>query len=295
MYGNTRSAPRARLQRFLAASAALVTLCGDSIPSGFASVKYDEKLRAPQDVTLSQLQVRARDYFRLFSDGSTTMLDVLEDKALYSRWVDLRWHLDRALDAGAMGDALSEFGIASSGDGSYRVDLERFSQWLPLQISLSSLLSRANRDGAFQNLKARGLSDADVQALRAYLEANQFPTHDGGINRITQDQLAESFAVRVQAKQLRGQRLQRSDTLSFVYQGFRLKEEQMRTWGLALFNSVDPPARQILEAFALEDPGVMSMAGSDPEQHLAELERGFVNGEILQRIQSEKVRREETR
>jgi hypothetical protein len=295
MHGSNRSITPAGFRRFFAMCAAHVALCVASISVGFAAGTYDEKVRAPQDVTPLGLQKLARNYLGLFSDGSRSMLDVLGDRVLYSQWVELRWHLSRALDRGTLGDALAEFGITSKGDGSYDVDLKRYPQWSPLQITLSSFLSPANRDHSLQYLKSRGLSDAGVQGLRAYLEANPYPTHEGGVSPITQDQLAESFAVRVQAKQLRGQRLQRTETMSFVYQRFRLMEEQSRTWGLALFNSVDPRGQQILETFGLETQGVMSMAGSDPEERLTETEQGFVNGEILQRIQADKVRQQETR
>ena len=295
MHGSTGLAPRAGLRRFFAVTAALVTLWGASISSGFAAVTYDEKVRAPQDVTPPELQKLARNYLGLFSDGSRTMLDVLRDRVLYSQWLELRWHLSRALDRGVLNDALAEFGITSKGDGSYNVDLKRYPQWYPLQITLSSILSPGGRDHSLEYLKSRGLSDADVQSLRAYLEANPYPTHEGGVSPITQGQLAESFAVRVQAKQSRGQRLQRADTMSFVYQRFRLMEEQSRTWGLALFKSVDPHSWQILETIALENQGGMSMSGSDQERYLAEMEQGFVNGEILHRIQAEKLRQQEAR
>lgn len=295
MHGSTVLAPRAGLRRLLAVSAALVTLCGASISSSFASATYNEKVRAPQDVTPLGLRQLARSYLGLFSDGSRTMLDVLRDRALYSQWVELRWHLDRALDRGALDDVLAEFGITSKGDGSYDVDLQRYPQWFPLQSTLAGHLAPDGRDHSLQYLKSRGLSDADVQSLRAYLEANPYPTHEGGISPISQGQLAESFAIRVQAKQLRGQRLQRADTMSFVYQRFRLMQEQSRMWGVALFNSLDPRSQQILQTVALENQGTMSMTGSDQEGYLAEIEQGFVNGEILQRIQADKARQRETR
>jgi hypothetical protein len=83
--------------------------------------------------------------------------------------------------------------------------------------------------------------------------------------------------------------------MSFVYQRFRLMQEQSRMWGVALFNSLDPRSQQILQTVALENQGTMSMTGSDQEGYLAEIEQGFVNGEILQRIQADKARQRETR
>ena len=295
MNGSTRSTPHARLRKFFAVGAALVTLCVASISNGIASVTYDEKLRSPQDASLPGLQDRARDYFALFSDGSRTMLDVLRDRATYSSWVELRWHLDRALDRGVLGDALAEYGISLNADGSYNVDLERFPQWLPLQGPLSSFLSPANRDDVLRDLESRGLSDADVQSLRAFLEVNQFPTHEGGASRITQDQLSASFATRVKAKQVRGLKLQRAETMSFIYQRFKVMEEESRAWGVGLFDSVDSRGQEILQTFALEHQGVMSMSGSDPEKYLSELEMGFATGAILQRIQADEATQRETR
>jgi hypothetical protein len=287
MHVSTGLAPRARLRKLFTVSAALVTLCVASISSGFAAVTYDEKVRAPQDITPIGLQKLARDYFGLFNDAFRTTQDVVRDPALYSQWVELRWHLNRALDRGVLGEALAEFGITTKAEGSYAVDVERFPQWTPRQSTLYAHLLPGGRDHALQYLKSRGLSDADLQALREYLEANSYRTHEGGVSPVAQAQLAESFAVWVQAKLSRGQMLHRTDTMSFVYQRFRLMQEQPRKWCAAMLNSVDPRAQQILEAIALEYPGGMSMTGSDQEGYLAELEQGFVNGEILRQIQAD--------
>lgn len=210
----------------LAARAPLISILAAliALPAAVDAATFDEKVSAPTQLTGNELKPKARDYFEDFDDGLATMSSLLRIPGQHAKWFELRWQLGEAVDTKKPLDALSEYGISAQDDGSYRVDLERFPQWRPLDIKMQGFFSPGSRDRTMQALKERGFRDKDIAALRQYLENN---SPELAVTAATAP-ITESFAARVKKRAAAGQRLNRTEMLSYKYQLNRSTAEATR-------------------------------------------------------------------
>lgn len=213
------------------------------------AAKFDEKLKAPEAPTNEALKVAIREYFDVYARTTAeSPAGMARDKAAHAKWFDTQWLLQRAIDTKRdLGD-LSEFGIVAKGDGSYSIEVANFPQWTPLSSSLTRLLEPTLFEIYATDLKARGFRDQDIDAMQAYVDANQPRRAVHAENAA----LGESFATKVEKQLSRKQKIGMPQMMSYLYQTSRNSAEAKRAWASGLLDSMDSQRRRILESYVIE-------------------------------------------
>jgi len=231
----------------LVAALPLVAPIGDT-----HAAKFDEKLKAPEAPTNEALKVAIREYFDVYARATAeSPAGMAHDKAAHAKWFDTQWLLQRAIDTKRdLGD-LSEFGIVAKGDGSYSIDVANFPQWTPLNSSLTRLLEPTLFEIYATDLRARGFRDQDIDAMQAYIDANQPRRAVFAENSA----LGESFATKVEKQLSKKQKIGMPQMMSYLYQTSRNSAEAKRAWAAGLLDSMDSRRRRILESYVAEQNG----------------------------------------
>lgn len=217
--------------------------------AGVHAAKFDEKLKAPEATTNEELKVAIREYFKVYARvNAKSPAGIVRDRAAHAKWYDTHWLLQRAIDKKRdLGD-LSEFGIVAKGDGSYSIDVANFPQWTPLNSSLTRLLEPTLFEIYATDLKARGFRDQDIDAMQAYIDANQPRRAVFAENAA----LGESFAAKVEKQLSKKQKIGMPQMMSYLYQTSRNNAEAKRAWAVGLLDSMDSQRRRILESYVIE-------------------------------------------
>jgi hypothetical protein len=253
------------------------------------SVKFDEKLRAPQAPTNKALKVSIREYFAVYERATAASLaGLVRDKAAFDKWVTTAWQLQRAIDTRRdLGD-LTEFGIAPQGNWAYSIDIGHFPQWKPLSDSARRLLDPTVFGAYAPQLEARGFRDQDVETIRAY-------AHERDPDRMAQPaklSLVESFANSVKRGTAGNEKLGTDRMLDYLYQNRRIMEEAERAWTIGLLDSLDAQRQRILESFLseIDRTGSMAIAPDDIEGATRWMRDAIASGEHQRLLEAEKAK-----
>jgi hypothetical protein len=158
---------------------------------------------------------------------------------------DLGWQLQRAIDAKRPLGDLSDAGFVSRGDGSYAIDYEAHPEWHRLDEAIAGWLPQVDWTALGAELRARGFRDADVAALKTYVQSND-------LRRISAQKtlpMTINFS-RVVRKLDRVKRpVPDGLVMSYLYQRSRADAEATRDWVQGLLQTLDAQRTRILLSY----------------------------------------------
>jgi hypothetical protein len=210
------------------------------------AVEFDEKVKAPLAKNMEQLRLAAHDAGLEASAGSAdARAAALRDPAKSRKHFDARWTMLHAVETRAPLGDLSEFGLVPSADGQVRIDLEKYPQWDSFESRIVSMLTTLQLATLGVDLMNRGMHEADVAALKAYVAA-----HDAAaMSRRAALPVAVSFS-RVVRKYDRIKRAVPDELVfNYFYQRDAATLESDRAWTAGLLDSLDPQAARVLLSY----------------------------------------------
>src|SRR5690349_21153450 len=151
----------------------LITLMLAGFAGGAQAVEFDEKVKATMARTGVQLKTQAEGYSGSFARLSgVSPVEMVSSKALTQEYFETKWQLERALEDKRPMEDLTALGLVKDGSG-FSIDYNAFPQWNPFFEVLAVLAPTLDMNALGPLLVARGFRDADVAAIRSYIE-----THD---------------------------------------------------------------------------------------------------------------------
>lgn len=212
---------------------------------------FDERIKAPKAATPQELKTRLQSHFKLVERKQEEVQPgaFIRDRAAHRQWADLYYSITLAMDEAVPLTDLADFGLIENPDGSYRVDLQKYPQWEPLDSRLHLLTNPEVFESCVPALKARGFRDADLDALRGYVA-----TYDPQLDEISEGRpLLDTFAKRLKSRQAAKRALDLNEVMAYRYQKASLKQEVNRQWAVGLLDAFDNQRQYILVSFFEEE------------------------------------------
>lgn len=248
---------------------------------------FDERIKEPGSEP-RQLKARFKAHFdtvaRKRAEAGERPGAFIRDRAAHKQWVDLRYSVERAMDEGRPLADFAEFGLTAQPNGQYKVDLERFPQWSPLDQRLHILTNASVLKSYLPALKARGFRDSDIETLLTYVA-----THDQDQAMYAQGRaLIDTFAKRLQKRAAAGLPVDLSEMLAYRYQRVSIRDEANRQWAVGLLDAFDKQRQRILVSFFTEELASSELVFGVPSksfnQELEEEARPLITGEYQQQL-----------
>jgi hypothetical protein len=224
------------------------------------AAEFDEKLKAPQAKNVEHLRLVAKAASQEFME---TDLDrraqLLRDESQARRRFDARWTVVHAVETRAPLGDLAEFGIVPNDKGEVHVDLRKYPQWDEFESRTTHLLSRIQVGALGTQLVNRGMTDADVAAISAYVTS-----HDAAaMERAAGLPVTLSFGKVVRKYDKVRRPVPKDAVVDYLYQLEAAVSEADRAWLRGLLDSLDPHAARILLSWLGELESTVVWAPSD--------------------------------
>jgi len=245
------------------ATAWLLMLAG--FASGAQAVEFDERVQAPMARGAAELKTQAENYTASFASlSAASPMQAVSSKVLAQEHFELKWQLQRTIDAQRPMEELSALGLEKVSNG-YRIDLNAFPQWNPPFEFLAVLMPSLSLDDLGPLLIARGFRDSDVAALRSYMETHDL---DAAISAQTVP-LAISFSKIVKKYDKIKRPVGTDQVLAFIYQRSRIEAEAQRAWSEGLLRTLDDQRVRILLSYFAEMESVRHWSPDNVEAGVA--------------------------
>jgi hypothetical protein len=224
------------------------------------AVEFDEKLKAPQAKNVEQLRLVAKAASQEFMEASLdTRADLLRDDSKARRRFDARWTVAHAVETRAPLGDLAEFGIVPNDKGEVRIDLRKYPQWDDFESTAVHLLSRIRLDALGEQFANRGMTDADVAAISAYVAS-----HDAAaMERRAGLPVTLSFGKVVRKYDKIRRAVPKELVVDYFYQLEAAGSEADRAWLRGLLDSLEAHAARILLSWLGELNSTVLWAPSD--------------------------------
>jgi hypothetical protein len=261
---NRRDHLRQRWRRTLVAVSMLAMALGGAAQA----VEFDEKVKAPMMRSASELRSQSEPFgakYRALREASPEQL--IRDAAISRQKFDLRWQLVSAVEKRTPLGDVSQLGLISQGDGSYRIDLAAHPEWEELHQTIAGMLSRANLEASGPALMARGFRLEDLVTLKTYV-ADHDPDAMAASELVS---LTLDFARVVRKYDKIKRPVPGTLVDSFYYQRANVMSESKRRWVEGLLQTLDAQRGRVLLSTFLETPAQAIWAPSDLASASAEL------------------------
>jgi len=256
---------RAPVRRGFAANLLLLLA---SVGGVVLAADFDEKLKAPLMKDAGTLRTQAQSFSARFSELERAGAEqLITNRTLAGERFDLAWQIQQAIDTHRPLGDLSVIGLVDRGDGSYRIDLNKFPQWDRQDQYIVGILPQLNWDAFGQQLINRGMAPNEIAKLRQYIA-----THDAraaaGASKLP---ISLSFSRLVRKYDKIKRPVPDSVVLSYVYQRARADAEATRDWTDGLLKSVEPQSARVLLSTLNEGETSSIWAPSDQAAGIADI------------------------
>ena len=229
---------------------------------------FDEKLKVPLMKDAGTLRTQAQSFSARFNElESAGVEQLITNRTLAGERFDLAWQIQQAIDTHRPLGDVSVIGLVSRGDGSYKIDLNKFPQWNRLDQSFVAILPQLNWDAFAQQLVNRGMAPNETAKLRQYIATHDARAAAGA--RMLPISLSFSGLVRKYDKIKRP--VPDSVVLAYVYQRARADAEATREWTEGLLKSVEAQSARVLLSTLSEGEASSIWAPSDQAAGIAEI------------------------
>jgi hypothetical protein len=236
-----------RLKRPPLAAVLMLALAG---LGGIANAaEFDENLREPMMKSAVETRAQAKSFtVKIREIRAATPAQLITSAALARQQFDLKWQIQRTIDAGKPLDEFAELGLVSRGDGSYSIDMREHPEWEVFPESIVAVLASSSMDAAARGLIQRGFRPEDVDTLKNYIS-----THDPLVaSKTAALPIALGFSRTVGKYDRLKKPVPDSVVITFFYQSARATNESNRAWVADLLNQFDAQRRRILLSTFLE-------------------------------------------
>jgi hypothetical protein len=225
-----------------------MTLILAGFAGGAQAVEFDEKVKAPMVRNGVELKTQAESYSASFARlGGVPPVEMVSSKALTQEYFEAKWQLQRSLDDKQPMEDLTALGLVKDGNG-FSIDYNAFPQWKPFYEVLAELMPSMDMDNLGPLLVARGFRDADVAAIRRYVETHDL---DAAISVQTLP-LAISFSKTVKKYDKIKRPAGKDQVLAFLYQRSKVEVEAQRVWSEGLLRTLDDQRVRVLRSYFSE-------------------------------------------
>ena len=207
------------------------------------AVEFDETQKAPQAKNVEHLRLVAKAASQEFMETNLdTRADLLRDESKARRRFDARWTVVHAVETRAPLGELAEYGIVPNDKGEVRIDLRKYPQWDEFESSAVHLLSKIRLDTLGEQLMNRGMTDADVAAISAYVAG-----HDAAASERRAGLAVTLSFSRIVRKYDKVRRpVPKDSVVDYFYQLDAAVTAADRAWLTGLLDSLEPHAARIL-------------------------------------------------
>jgi hypothetical protein len=203
-------------------------------------------------------------------------LDQIKDAQRNYELLELEYWIGVAIELGISLEPLSPYGLEALDNGSYRIDLQKYPEWVTNHISLLKFRDKESLPVLLRGfLLPLGFKQDDVNALETYLDSRD-PYLDTARGVVA---VMDAEYARVKSLQLDPQTNMDVYRLSYFrmnYLANRVRQRIWVDWGLGLLNSLSPEGQEIVVRFGREGAGDKVLIPSMPEDivqiHIQELE-----------------------
>lgn len=209
------------------------------------AVDFDEKLQAPSVAVPAAFKAQALSFkAKVEALRDAAPQELIANRALAAEQFELGWKLQRAVDARRSAE-LVELGFTEREDGSFAINYSEHPEWHRVDQSLSGWLPVAHWPALSADLMARGFRDADLAAVKTYIDNNDPKL------ATARSVLPVSLAFSKVVKKLDKLKRPVPDSLvmSYVYQRARAAAEANRQWANGLLQTLDAQRVRILLSY----------------------------------------------
>jgi hypothetical protein len=204
------------------------------------------------------------------------VLAQIKDPQRNYEFLEVEYWIGVATEPGISLEPLSRYGLEALDDGSYKIDLQKYPEWITNHISLLKFRDKKSLPLLFRGfLLPLGFKQDDENALETYLDS-QDPSLDTAIGVVA---VMDAEYGRVKSLQLAPQtdlEAYKSSYFRMKYLANRAREKIWVDWGLGLLNSLSPEGQELVVRFGREGTGDRILTPNQPEDivqiHIQEME-----------------------
>jgi len=193
-------------------------------------------------------------------------LDQIKDPQRNYEFLEVEYWIGLAIDLGISLEPLSPYGLEALDNGGYKIDLQKYPEWVTNHISLQNFLDKEQRSSLLRRfLLPRGFDRADMNALETYIDSREHPNLDVARGVLA---VMDAEYARIKSLQLDPQTYMdeyRASYFRMNYLANRVSRRIWVDWGLGLLNSLSPEGQELVVRFGLESAGDKVLIPSMPE------------------------------